>query len=117
MAAAGALHFAAPRPYEQIVPRPLAGQAELAVAASGMVEMTAAVLLAVPRTRRAGAWLTFAVLLAVWPANFQMALDGGLPGGGPVTGSPAVAWLRVPLQVPLLLWAWRHTGPVSRSGR
>ena len=46
-----------------------------------------------------------------------MALDGGLPGGGPVTGSPAVAWLRVPLQIPLLLWAWRHTGPVSRSGR
>ena len=107
LVAAGLLHFVIPRGYQRIVPRAL-GHAPLLVAASGVVEVLTGVLIAVPRTRRAGAAVAFVVLLLVWPANVQMALDGGLPGAaGFPAGSAAVAWIRVPLQIPLLVWAWR----------
>jgi uncharacterized membrane protein len=52
-----------------------------------------------------GGWLTAALLLAVWPANFQQAFDG-LPYSptGPLA-SPTLPWLRLPLQVPMILMA------------
>ena len=54
-----------------------------------------------------GAWLSMALLIVVFPANVKMALDGGIEGHGFPLGSPVVAWLRLPLQVPLVMWAWR----------
>ena len=106
MVAAGLLHFVIPRSYEKIVPR-VVGHAPLLVAASGVLEILTGALIAVPRTRRAGAALAFVLLLLVWPANVQMALDGGVPDSPGPAGSAAVAWIRVPLQIPLLVWAWR----------
>lgn len=111
LAGAGVLHFIVPRSYQRIVPRPLAGAAPALVAVSGVLEMAAGVLVAVPRTRRLGAWLGVAVLVAVWPANVQMAMDGGIPGAGFPGGSPVVSWLRVPLQAPLIVWAYRQARP------
>ncbi len=102
----GSAHFVATDFYASIVPRVFPAPRAL-VLASGVAELACAVLLAVPRTRRAGAWCTFALFLAVWPANVQMALDGGLPGREGLLASPAVAWIRVPLQIPLLYWAYR----------
>lgn len=107
MVAAGALHFVIPRSYQRIVPRPL-GHARGLVVLSGVAEILAGLLVAVPRTRRVGAWATIVLLAAVWPANFQMALDGGLPGAGFPAGSAVVAWLRVPLQIPMFVWAFGH---------
>ena len=104
------MHFVVPRTYQRIVPRSL-GHASVLVAASGVLEMGAGVLLAVPATRRLGAWLSVVLLVAVWPANIRMALDGGIPDAGFPANSPVVAWLRVPLQVPLVLWALRLARP------
>jgi len=104
---AGILHFVIPRPYQRIVPRFL-GHAPFLVAASGVIELAAGALVAVPRTRRVGAGLAFVLFLVVWPANVQMAIDAGRPDGGL---SALIAWLRVPLQVPLLVWAWRLALP------
>ena len=56
------------------------------------------------------------LLVVVWPANVQMALDGGIPGAGFPTGSPVVAWLRVPLQAPLVVWALRLARRAPRPG-
>jgi len=109
LAGAGVLHFLLPRSYQRIVPRPLTWAAPALVTVSGVLQITAGALVAVPRTRRLGGWLAVAVLVAVWPANVQMALDGGVPGAGFPTGSPVLSWLRVPLQVPLLFWAYRQT--------
>ncbi|MEO6713517.1 MAG: hypothetical protein ABIM89_08835 [Mycobacteriales bacterium] len=103
---AGVLHFTATDRYAQIIPavfpqsthRPL-------VQASGVAELACAALLALPRTRRVGGLATIALLVAVFPANVKMALDGGLTGAGFPLGSPVVAWLRLPLQVPLIAWA------------
>lgn len=108
VAGSGVAHLVVPGFYERIVPRPL-GHARAVVLASGVAEMAAGALLALPRTRRAGGWACAAVLVAVFPANVQMALDGGLAGSASVLGSPAVAWARLPLQVPLVLWA-AHEG-------
>jgi uncharacterized membrane protein len=96
---AGVTHFLAPKPYESIVPAPFPPRET--VYASGVVELALAAGLTVRRTRRRTALVSALFLLAVWPANIKMALDGGRFGGAPV----AVTWLRVPLQIPLILWA------------
>lgn len=103
MVAAGILHFVIPDAYARIVPRGL-GDARALVFASGAAEVMVGALLAVPRTRRLGAWCTAALLVAVFPANVQMALDAGRSAGM----TSLLAWLRLPLQVPLVLWALGH---------
>lgn len=101
LAAAGATHFVAPEPYEEIVPSGL-GSPSFWVAASGAAELACAAGLLPARTRRLAAGATALLLVAVFPANVQMALDGG---GDQV---PAwAAWARLPLQVPLVVWALR----------
>jgi uncharacterized membrane protein len=97
--AAGVTHFLAPRPYESIVPGPL--PAKETVYATGVIELALAAGLTVRRTRRIAGWMSALFLLAVWPANIKMALDAGRFGDAPV----AVTWARVPLQIPLILWA------------
>jgi len=63
----------------------------------------------VPRTRRLGGWLTAAVLVGVFPANVQMALDAGTDRQAapqvPSAGFRAIALARLPLQVPLVVRA------------
>ncbi len=105
MGGAGAMHFIAPAPYRRIVPAPLRGQAAGVVAVSGVCELACAALLALPRTRRLGAWATAALFVAVFPANVQMALDSGHANASHPLNNAALAWLRLPLQLPLILWA------------
>jgi uncharacterized membrane protein len=45
------------------------------------------------------------LFVIVFPANVQMALDGGVRGAGFPANSARLAWIRLPLQVPLILWA------------
>lgn len=103
----GTLHFVHPRPFEDLVPRPL-GNPRLWVYASGVAELAAAALVAHPRTRRFGGWWATVLLVAVFPGNVKAALDGGMRGAPPPLDSVAAAWARLPLQVPLVLWALRH---------
>ncbi|HXA41360.1 MAG TPA: hypothetical protein VNV65_00450 [Candidatus Solibacter sp.] len=108
----GVLHFLVPRFYQRIVPRALGHQEEI-VAISGAAEIGCAALMVLPRTRRLGGWLTAALLLAVWPANFQQALDGKPYSRTGVLSSPALLWWRLPLQLPLIRMALR----VARDGQ
>lgn len=96
----GTSHFVFPRAFASIVPPQLPWTYGL-VYASGVAELACAAGVAMPRTRRAAGWATAALLVAVFPANVQMALDAG-------GRSDAYRWgtyARLPLQVPLLLWA------------
>lgn len=106
----GVLHFVRPRPFESIVPDVL-GSPRFWVAASGIAELGCAASLAVPRTRRAGGWACAALFVAVFPANIEMAAQS-LRG----QGSVLVAFGRLPLQVPLVLWALYVAGALSPSG-
>lgn len=104
MVGSGALHLRKPEIYLPIVPKAL-GHAEFFVFWSGIVEIVAGTLLLASRTRRWGALLTALLLVAVLPANVQMALDGPRPGGGWFAGSRVMLWLRLPLQPVLIWWA------------
>jgi uncharacterized membrane protein len=104
MATAGVSHFIVPQFYERIVPKWF-GHERSAVRWSGVGEICCAVLLIPRRTKRVGAWATVGTLLAVYPANIQMAVDAGRPRDA----EGWAAWLRLPLQFPMIRWAFRHT--------
>jgi uncharacterized membrane protein len=104
MGGSGVLHLKSPRFYRRIVPRALGHQSEI-VFVSGLAELACALAMLAPPTRRLGGWATAALLVAVFPANVQMALDGSIPGAGFPMGSPTASWLRLPLQIPLVLMA------------
>ena len=55
------------------------------------------------RFRRAAGWGLIALLVAVFPANLHVALQGHMPG---LNVSPLMLWLRLPLQPGLITWVW-----------
>src|SRR5947209_20298067 len=72
----GVLHFAMPKPFDKIVPKWVPfGSARTWTYISGAWELSSAALLAVPRTRRLGAYAAAGTIVAVYPANIQMAID------------------------------------------
>ncbi|MFT4298917.1 MAG: hypothetical protein QM597_04680 [Aeromicrobium sp.] len=97
---AGILHFVKPEPFEKIVPKPLPYKREL-VYASGVVEVGSALMLTRPRTRRWGGRLAELLLVSVFPANVQMALDGVRSERSPGWYKAGVIG-RLPLQLPLI---------------
>jgi uncharacterized membrane protein len=97
----GALHLVRPRTYDWLVP-PELGPARPWVTGSGVAELGAAALLAVPPTRRAGGWAAAALLAAFVPAHLHTLR---VVRGRPV--ATAVAAARLSLQVPMVLVALR----------
>ena len=104
-AVSGVLHFLMPRPYERIVPRSLPRKRGL-VLASGAAELVCAAGLAHTRTRPAAGWASVALLLAVYPANLQMAADAQRTRS---SAYKAGTLLRLPLQLPMIRAALRAT--------
>ncbi len=103
---AGTLHFIAPGVYIRIMP-PYLPRHLLLVYLSGAAEILGGLGLLIGQTRRAAAWGLVALLIAVWPANLYMAMEHlALPG---VMGQSWAQWLRLPLQLPLIYWAWLYT--------
>jgi uncharacterized membrane protein len=100
---AGVAHFAAPRPFDAIVPRTLPGSPRAWTYASGAAELAIGAAIALPRTRRTGALAAAGLFAAVFPANVKMAYDWR-DRPAPLR---AAALGRLPLQVPLVLWALR----------
>ncbi len=102
MGGAGVTHFTNPTFYDPIVPRWMPGRPRIWTYASGVAELACAGLMLRSKTRKLGGWASFVTILAVWPANWQLALDGGMPDAKPPMNSAAVAWARLPLQLPML---------------
>ena len=101
----GILHFVLPKQFEKAVPSWFPDP-KAAVALSGVAELGSGALLAIPKTRKAGGWLATATLVAVYPAKVQMAIDATRAGSKPAAGA---AWLRLPLQFPMIAKAFRYT--------
>ena len=101
---AGIFHFLRPGPYIRIMPPWMPFPAAL-VLISGICEILFALLLLPVATRHAGAWLLILMLIAIFPANIQMALNYWQKQ------SPYlwVAIARLPLQAVLIWWAWLYT--------
>jgi uncharacterized membrane protein len=73
---------------------------------SGVAEVALGALLLIPAASRIAGWGLIALLIAIFPANLQMALH---PDTFPEF-SPRALWLRLPLQAVLVAWAWWYTG-------
>lgn len=99
----GVLHFAAPKPFDTIVPAELPGSPRFYTYASGVAEAATGALLVAPRTRRAGALAAIALFAGVFPANVNMVRlwkDKPLP-------MRAAAVARLPMQIPMITQAWK----------
>ena len=103
LAAAGIAHFVAPDGFDSIVPHLLPGSRRLWTALSGVAELGLAVGVARPSTRRTSSALAAIFFVLVFPANVQMAVDYRSRSASDF----ALALVRLPLQLPLIWWAWR----------
>ena len=103
---AGTAHLTRPEGFDRIVPRALPGNPRLWTYASGVAELAVAAAVAHPRTRRHGALAAACLFTAVLPANVQMALDWNERP----TPQRVAAYARLPLQIPLVVWALRVRG-------
>ena len=103
---AGINHFISPQTYLSIMPAWLPYPKEL-IFLSGVCEILFGLLLLPVSTRRVGAWLIIALLIAVFPANIQMAINYY----SEATQYFWLAILRLPIQAILIFWAYRLTKP------
>ena len=108
-------HFAAPKPFDTIVPPELPGSPRFYTYASGVAEVGIGAMLLAPRTRRAGALAAVALFLAVYPANINMVRlwwDKGWP-------ARIAAMARLPFQFGMIRQALnvRRAAPQVRAAR
>jgi uncharacterized membrane protein len=97
---AGYYHFATASAFIAIVPDYLP-RPDLLVSASGAAELALGIALFIEPVRAWAALLLMMLMIAVWPANWNMALHPARYG----VFSRFELWLRVVLQVPMLFWA------------
>ena len=107
---AGSLHFIMTQTYVRIVPDYLPAHLAL-VYVSGFFEILGGAgllgpeeLLGLP-VRKIAAWGLVALLIAVVPANLYMVTDHNKFTDMPLWA----AWLRLPVQLPLIWWAWLYS--------
>ena len=108
MIAAGLSHFIVPHPYVKIVP-PQLPYPEAIVYISGFFEILGGISLFIPPLSQAAAWGLVLLLIAVYPANINMAVNNihinNIPDGN---------WfqaIRLPFQFVLIAWAYWYTKP------
>lgn len=97
LAVAGVNHFLSPGSYDALIP-PFLPAPRAWIYVSGLLEMACAAAVAVPATRRRGALASAVLFGAVFPGNIYLAFEPG-------TLPRWLALARLPLQVPLVVWA------------
>ncbi|MGB5967522.1 MAG: DoxX family protein [Spirulinaceae cyanobacterium] len=102
----GILHFLLPEPFVKIVPEILPFPLAL-VYVTGIWEILAGIGLLIPSVSRSAAWSLVILLVAVYPANINMAINNISLGG--VSDSPWFHAIRLPLQFVLIAWAYWYT--------
>jgi uncharacterized membrane protein len=108
-AASGVVHLVHPQAFGPLMPRAIPNRHHTnLIYLSGVAELACAVGLF--RRTRWAAPASVAVLGAVFPANVQMALDAGTGRNSGPSDKPAIAWGRLPLQLPMV-WAALQARP------
>ena len=97
----GTLHFLKPDVYEAIVPDALPARRAI-VYASGVAELAGGAGVLGERTRRPAAWWLIATLIAIFPANVNMAVNAERFRSVPEWA----LWARLPLQAVLIAWVY-----------
>ncbi len=110
--AAGANHFRSPAIYLGMMPawlpwpeamNAISGAAEIAGGLGLVWPANAGWPVAPGWARRAAGWGLIALLIAVFPANVHVALQGKMPG---TPFSPTVLWARLPFQAVFIAAVW-----------
>jgi uncharacterized membrane protein len=109
----GISHFTMPKPYEEMIPGYVPGDPATVNRLAGAAEIVSGALLLNRRTREIGGWCALATIATVYVANVQAAIDGGMSHLPGFAGSKEAAYLRLPLQLPMLWLAWRQTRTVA----
>jgi uncharacterized membrane protein len=112
MIGGGLNHFRVPELYLAMMPQLLPWPLEL-VYVSGFFEILGGAGLLIASTRKWAAWGLVALLIAVFPANVNMAIHQ-LPLGSYQPPSWGL-WARLPLQGVLIAWAWWFTREPARK--
>jgi uncharacterized membrane protein len=99
----GVTHLVRPQVFEPLMPSWVPRHREV-ILGSGVVELACAAGLAHPASRRLAGLVSAAVLLGVFPGNLKMAVDASRTRS---TKFKAIAYGRLPLQLPLIRIAWR----------
>lgn len=107
---AGANHFINPAFYLRMMPPVLPAPLFL-IYLSGAFQIALGILLSIPKYTRFAAWGIIALLIAVFPANVFMALNPQAFS----EFSPAALYLRLPLQIVLIAWAYWFTRPTNKT--
>ncbi|GAB4074764.1 membrane protein [Barrientosiimonas marina] len=103
LAAAGVLHFVHERGFRKIVPKALPFRRAI-VLISGVFEIIFSVLLWVKKGQQITGKLLALFMVAVFPANVYMAVKRIAVRPGE-QANPWLLWLRLPLQLPLIVGA------------
>ena len=109
LAGSGTLHLVRPEVFDALIPTFLPSPRAWTYV-SGVAELAVAGAVALPRTRRRGGLAAAALLVAVFPGNLWMVVE---PGDVPRW----IAVARLPLQVPLVLWALQVADFFPSTGR
>jgi uncharacterized membrane protein len=111
LAGAGVSHFAIPKIYDAMIPPQLPGSPRTWTYGAGVAELGVATALALPSTRRLGGLAAAGLFVGVLPGNIQMALDARR---GTSRAMQVGTLLRLPMQLPLIVAAWRVYRRASR---
>lgn len=103
---AGSNHFVHPAGYISIIPHYIPAPV-FANYLAGALEITLALLMIRPATRKVASWGLIILLTAFMPVHISMLMQAPMQVGT-VNVTPALAWLRLSLQPVLMLWAWWH---------
>jgi uncharacterized membrane protein len=98
----GLLHFLRPRMYEAIMPRYLPAHREL-VYASGVAEIAGGAGVLHSKTAKPAGWWLIATLIAIFPANVEMAVHAERFRKIP----RPLLWARLPVQGLLIAWVFK----------
>jgi uncharacterized membrane protein len=108
---AGLNHFLNPGPYLAMMPPYLPWHRELIIV-SGIAEIAGGLAILIPKLRPLAGWSLIVLLVAVFPANVQVALYGW-PG---TQMPPWALWARLPLQPLLIGWVYWVCIPTRSQG-
>jgi len=102
---AGVNHFVHPQFYLRIMPPYLPSPLFLQYVA-GFFEVLLGAMVLIPKYTRLAAWGLIILLIAIFPANIHMAIHHELYPDF----SSTFLWIRLPLQLIFIAWAWWFTG-------
>jgi len=107
---AGIMHFASPSFFNDIVPPWLPPSRAFWTYISGVAELSVAIALIRPATRRTGALAAAWLFIAVYPANIYMVWDWR----NEVASQQFISWARLPFQF-LFVWVALQVSKVNNN--